>query len=93
MPSPGIPVIIPPASIPGTPENNDLVDAGDDFIDDLIRPNTEPIMDMTARGNVADTQITQDYERYASAERLCGKTPKDRCTWLEENKSNIVRIR
>jgi RHS repeat-associated protein len=42
---------------------------------------------MTAPGKVADTQIVRDYEAYASAERACGKTPKDRCQWLEENKS------
>ena len=41
----------------------------------------------TSRGDVADTQIKQDYEKYAGAEQLCGKEPKDRCTWLEENKS------
>jgi RHS repeat-associated protein len=36
--------------------------------------------------NVADTQIVEDYGKYAAAERLCGRTPKDRCQWLEENK-------
>jgi RHS repeat-associated protein len=54
----------------------------EDVVQDLLRPIME-----TSRGNVADTQIKQDYEKYASAERLCGKEPKDRCTWLEENKS------
>jgi RHS repeat-associated protein len=43
-------------------------------------------MEMTAPGNVADTQVVQDYNTYASWERLCGRTPLDRCAWLEKNK-------
>jgi RHS repeat-associated protein len=40
---------------------------------------------LTARGNVADSQIQEDYGRYASDQRLCGKQPLDRCEWLKEN--------
>lgn len=42
---------------------------------------------LTAPGNVADTQVKEDYGKYAAAERLCGNDPKDRCRWLDENKS------
>ncbi|MFV0477512.1 MAG: RHS repeat-associated core domain-containing protein, partial [Parahaliea sp.] len=37
-------------------------------------------------GNVADTQISQDYGEAASDARQCGGEPPDRCKWLEENK-------
>jgi len=45
-------------------------------------------MEMAAPGNQADTQIAQDYERYASNERLCGRVPMDRCAWLAMNAGN-----
>jgi RHS repeat-associated protein len=44
---------------------------------------TDPMQ--TARGNVADTQIVNDYGKVASAARQCGKKPPDRCSWLREN--------
>lgn len=50
----------------------------EEWLEDLVRPIMEPIMGMTAPGNVADTQVKEDYGKYASAERLCGKEPKDR---------------
>ena len=53
----------------------------EDFIDNIVA--------MAAPGNVADTQIVEAYNRYASSERMCGKQPKDRCQWLEENKSQF----
>ncbi len=40
---------------------------------------------MAAPGNVADTQIVQDYGAEASDARQCGGEPPDRCKWLEEN--------
>ncbi len=39
-----------------------------------------------APGNVADTQIVNDYGEAASAARQCGGEPPDRCEWLEQNK-------
>ncbi|WP_298214584.1 RHS repeat-associated core domain-containing protein [Acidovorax sp.] len=46
------------------------------------------VTEMTAPGNVEDTRIREDYEKYASEERLCGRTPMDRCTWLALNAKN-----
>jgi len=46
-------------------------------------PNT--IEAMTARGNVADTQIVGDYGREYSESKARGCPPPDRCKWLEEN--------
>lgn len=46
-----------------------------------------PTLEMTAPGNVADTQIVNDYSEYFSNERCSGRDPKDRCKWLEENKN------
>lgn len=46
-----------------------------------------PPLEMAAPGNVADTQIVQDYGEAASEARQCGEEPPDRCKWLEENKS------
>lgn len=40
-----------------------------------------------ARGNVADTQIVNDYNAIASAERLKNCPPPDRCEWLKQNAS------
>jgi RHS repeat-associated protein len=46
---------------------------------------TDPMQ--TAKGNVADSQIEKDQGEAASADRLCGKQPEDRCTWLAKNAS------
>lgn len=45
----------------------------------------------TAPGTVADTQIVQDYNNYASSQRLCGQPPLDRCDWLSQNAQNYRR--
>ena len=50
---------------------------------------TDPMQ--TAKGNVADTQIVKDYGEIASAAKLCGKGPPDRCEWLKQNASKYRR--
>jgi RHS repeat-associated protein len=42
-------------------------------------------MQMASKGNVADTQIVNDYGKAASAAKLCGGKPPDRCDWLKQN--------
>jgi len=46
-----------------------------------------------AQGNVADTQIEQDYGREASECKLGGKKPEDKCEWLERNASRYSPAR
>lgn len=56
-------------------------------IADAIGSGIDAIGDMMAApGNVADTQIVQDYGSDAADARQCGGEPPDRCKWLEENK-------
>lgn len=57
-----------------------------DFVnpDDGLLPPVE--MAPPAPGNVADTQIVQDYNEEASNARQCGNEPPNRCDWLEQNK-------
>src|SRR3569833_2177190 len=50
---------------------------------------TDPMQ--TAKGNVADTQIVKDYGEVASAAKLCGKGPPDRCEWLKRNAGKYRR--
>jgi RHS repeat-associated protein len=50
---------------------------------------TDPMQ--TAKGNVADTQIVKDYGEVASAAKLCGKGPPDRCEWLKQNAGKYRR--
>jgi len=50
-------------------------------IEDWI--NEDPMA--AAQGNVADTQIEQDYGREASECKLGGRKPEDKCEWLEKN--------
>jgi RHS repeat-associated protein len=50
---------------------------------------TDPMQ--TAKGNVADTQISKDYNEVASAAKLCGKGPPDRCDWLKQNAGKYRR--
>jgi|HubBroStandDraft_1064217.scaffolds.fasta_scaffold107366_1 hypothetical protein len=47
------------------------------------RAVTDPML--TAKGNVADSQIVNDYGKVASEAKRCGKEPPERCTWLREN--------
>jgi RHS repeat-associated protein len=42
---------------------------------------------MAAPGNQVDSQIARDYGEAASAARLCGGEPPDRCEWLRQNAS------
>lgn len=46
-----------------------------------------------AQGNVADTQIEQDYGKEASDCKLGGKKPEDKCKWLERNASRYSPAR
>jgi hypothetical protein len=71
---------------PGTKEFGDAARALTELVAKAVDALVEAAV-LTAPGNVADTQVKEDYGKYASAERLCGKEPKDRCTWLDENKS------
>ncbi|MBS0469558.1 MAG: hypothetical protein JSR60_00705 [Proteobacteria bacterium] len=32
-----------------------------------------------------------EYNDYASGQRMCGKEPDDRCSWLDKNKSRFRR--
>jgi len=52
-----------------------------------------PVTMPAAPGNVADTQIVQDYNRYASEVRLCGGKPDDPCEWLKKNASKYSEKR
>ncbi len=84
----------PPVFIPGTPENQQAADATQRLLDqmgDAIENLLDSISHMTAPGNVADTQVTEDYNKYASNERLAGRTPLDRCAWLSQNKHKYCR--
>ncbi len=47
----------------------------------------DPWNEMASKGNVADSQIINDYSEYSANERCSGKDPKDRCAWLKENKN------
>ena len=46
----------------------------------------DPLGLMPAAGNVADTQIGEDYAKYRSDVNSKGGTPDDKCTWLGKNK-------
>ena len=61
------------------------------WISQTLDPVMPPDPMQTAAGNVADTKIVQDYNEYASSQRLCGNQPMDRCKWLEENASKYPR--
>jgi hypothetical protein len=54
---------------------------------DSISEGFGALVNLAARGNVADTQIVADYGEAASAARQCGQEAPDRCEWLEANKS------
>ena len=54
---------------------------------DAIGAAGDFIAQMTAKGNVADTQIVNDYNKAAADKRQCGGEPPDRCKWLDENKN------
>jgi RHS repeat-associated protein len=77
-----------PPWAPGLPAPN-RGDTGDGLFPNEGRvrpPSAEDTTILAAPGNVADTQIVTDYNRYASNERMCGRQPKDRCEWLKDNK-------
>lgn len=44
-------------------------------------------------GNIADTEISQDYGEAASEARQCGNEPPDKCKWLEEKNAVIGLIK
>jgi RHS repeat-associated protein len=70
------------------------------MISDAYRPQINDAVDWVfgdpmaaAQGNVADTQIEQDYGREASECKLGGKKPEDKCEWLERNASRYSPAR
>ncbi len=99
---PTVPTVWPPnVAIPETPENNAWVQSFWNWWTNSDAPpfpaappgDTSAVTDpmQTARGNVADTQIVKDYGEAASAARLCGTEPPDRCEWLKQNASKYRR--
>jgi RHS repeat-associated protein len=64
--------------IPWTPANQRAME---DFFRDLLDKLTSP-------GNVVDTQVKEDYERYVEQERACKRKPLNRCDWLKQNRGN-----
>ncbi|MEO7885185.1 MAG: RHS repeat-associated core domain-containing protein, partial [Polaromonas sp.] len=58
------------------------------WIADKVSDN---IMEMASPGsNVVDTGIAKDYGAAASAAKMCGKPPPDRCEWLKANAQNYT---
>jgi RHS repeat-associated protein len=89
-----------PQTIPSNPNNGMDFNDGDSSRSrdpdaarsrDDSRYRVDPIL--AAPGNVADTQIVQDYGRYASGEKLCGKKPDDPCDWLRKNAGKYSKER
>jgi len=84
IPTPMGPLPFPGIPMPSNPLSPSQMRDMTDFFRDLLGQMTSP-------GNVVDTQVKEDYERYAAEERTCGRKPLDRCTWLRQNR-NRYRI-